>query len=156
MNKPFRYKRARRAETLPSIEVFPPAPTPTPIGGTIDGLQARQGEINLFQAAYRTGAVQSHIFRMSVGAPKGLPGWKELDFLFLTKAGNYVGIQVKDYEFVHHGEAATAEDLSDDAYILQELTKEGINLEGNKVISVDALDLETPEEAMKVVEEFLL
>lgn len=152
----FRYKRTKKWEKLPSVNALPPAEPPPAVGGTIDGLSAAQGELNLFNAAYKSGAVASHVFRMAVGAPKNKPGWKELDFLFLGKTGEYTAVQVRDYDFVHKGLDNQGKDMANDAFILQELTKEGVSVRDNKIFSISDDDLATPELAKRAVEDILL
>jgi hypothetical protein len=156
MNKQFKYKRIKKPAPLPAIDPEPLAETPVSPSGIIDGLKASLGEQNLLGAAYKTGLVSAHVFRMPVGAPKYMPGWKELDFLFTTKIGSYVAVQIKDYEFVHHGMASSSADNANDALMLQEFAKEGVLLQGNRIYSVDNNDLQTPEDAARVAKEILI
>jgi hypothetical protein len=152
----FRYSRSKKAP-LTALTVKQEMPVETEeYTGIIDGLEAKHGEENLFKQAYKTGAVMGHWFRVSIGAPRNMPGWKELDFLFLLKTGEYVAIQVRDYEFVHKGLEAEGSDMASDMFVLQELAKEGISVRGNSVISIDDNDLLTPELAKHTVQEILL
>ena len=154
---PFRYKRSKRVQPVPGIgDVRPEATVVQEYTGQIDGLKASQGEENLLRAAYKSGAIMSHSFRLPVGAPRNLPGWKELDFLFVTKSGQCVAVQVRDYDFVHKGAEAEGKDLFSDMYIVEELAKIGIFLRGNKIDTVSDDDLGTPEDAKKIVETILI
>jgi hypothetical protein len=153
---PFRYKRKKKAEKLPAVEVSGEPENLDEYAGSIDGLQATRGEENLLTAAYKTGMIMSHVFRMDIGAPKYRPGWKELDFLLMGKTGEYYAIQVRDYDFVHKGLENQGKDLADDSFVLQELKKNGIYVRENKIITISDDDLDTPELAKGTMEALLL
>jgi hypothetical protein len=150
--KGFRYKKTKAVDNLPIAQVQPEADIISEYTGMIDGLKASKGEENLFKAAYKYGAVISHAFRLAVGAPRNKPGYKELDFLFMGKSGEYTAIQIRDYDFIHKGAEAEGKDASNDAFILQELAKDGIFVRQNKVQTISDDDLETPELAKRSVE----
>jgi Holliday junction resolvase-like predicted endonuclease len=60
-------------------------------------------------------------FRYTLGAPRGLPGWKELDFL-VQKNGMVYPVEV-DTEFTHRNKGEA--DRLHDAIVLSELEQEG-------------------------------
>jgi hypothetical protein len=147
----FRYKKVRTKRPELAAHVIPDANVASEsYAGQIDGKRASQGEENLLHAAYKSGQVTQHQFREIVGT-----GLKELDFLFLTKTGENVAIQIRDYEFIHHGLEAEAKDTASDTYIMQELAKDGILLRGNRVYSISDDDLTTVADARKKLEEIL-
>jgi hypothetical protein len=152
--KSFKYRKVikRTALPIPKLEISMLVPIPQ-YAGTIDGLQSRHGEENLLNAAFQTGSISSYAFRLAVGAPRNFPGWKELDFLFSTKSGEYVAVQVRDFEFVHKGNVAEATDTADDIYIVGEFANEGISLKGNRVYTISAGDLNTLDDAKRKVME---
>ena len=63
-------------------------------------------------------------FRYTIGAPRGVPGWKELDYL-VEKNGQMYAIEI-DSIFTHRrkGEA----DRLHDAIVLSELEQQGMNV----------------------------
>jgi hypothetical protein len=155
--KPFKFKKTRKYPPSPEGGVKNPLP---PAGevytGTIDGYKASQGEENLLRGAYKTGLVVGHLFRMAVGAPRNKPGWKELDFLFQTSGGQYVAVQIRDFDFVHHGPIAEAGDIYNDAYILQNLKNMGFEPKGNRIYTVDDNSVATIDTAKQAAQEILL
>ena len=154
--KPFHFKSPRKhREHLPIPDVAQPVDDVAAYSGQIDGMKAAKGEENFLKGAFKTGLVGQYSFRVAVGAPRNMPGYKELDFLLQTKAGEYVAVQIRDYDFIHHGIVATAKDQASDAFIIQELGKQGINVRMNKIYSVSDDDLTTIEDARKKAEEVL-
>jgi hypothetical protein len=75
-----------------------------------------------------------------------------LDFLVQSKSGEYLGIQIRDYDFIHKGAEAESKDMATDIYILQELQKEGINLKGGKIITISDNDITTVDDAKRTLE----
>lgn len=69
--------------------------------------------------------VTSIAFRYAVGAPRGLPGWKELDVLAVSFGLAYA-IEV-DTEFTHRDKKQAADPLHD-AIVLNTLRAEGVNV----------------------------
>jgi hypothetical protein len=155
MEKVFKWKKIRRGQATQSVNPQPPANEAQTYTGVIDGLKASQGEENLYRAAYKTGLVSSHYFRMAIGAPRNKPGYKELDFLFETKTGDYVAIQIRDYDFVHKGLASAGKDAQDDSFVLVQLTSEGINVRGNRIYTISDDDLTTLEDAVIAIGEII-
>lgn len=78
--KPFRFRTSRRASPfpLPSIPRYSEH-TEEPLTGMVNDMEASAPEERLANAL--TKARIPFYFRYVVGAPRGLPGWKELDFL---------------------------------------------------------------------------
>ena len=92
--------------------------------GTVQGMKASKGEERFARALSKITAVDGFQFRYAVGAPKGLPGWKELDFV-VVKGGTLYAIEV-DTAFTHRDKKAS--DTLHDAIILKELAKLGMQL----------------------------
>jgi hypothetical protein len=151
--KPFQYKRVKKAERVDRPRIQPPAEDGNQYSGQIDGMKAAEGEENLYNAAIKTGHVIGLEFRKPVGAPRGMPGQKELDFLITLNTGEALAIQVRDYDFVHKGNKNAGEDEATDTYILMKLKTEGVTVRGNKIITISDDDLATPELARKAVED---
>jgi len=156
MIQPFKYKKTSKRPTPKGNFTIPAVKETETYTGEIDGMKATQGEENVLRGAYKTGLLLSHGFRVPIGAPRNKPGWKELDFLLSTKAGQYVAVQVRDSDFVHHGEAAEASDIFNDRYIIQQLKNEGVNLKDGKIFTVDDNDVTTVEDAKRLMERILL
>jgi len=154
--EPFKYKKSRRPKPEGTDMRTPILAEEEEYTGVIDGFPATQGEENVYKAAYKTGMVRGHVFRMAVGAPRNRPGWKELDFLFQTKYGNYVAIQIRDYDFIHKGATEETKDVYNDMYILQKLSEDGIALRDGKIHTIDDNDAITVEVAEKALEKILL
>jgi hypothetical protein len=156
---------------MPNKFRYPKTPKPRPIPvdkptisqeeedvytGIVLGDKASHGEENFYNAIMKTGMVSYVWFRYAVGAPRNLPGQKELDFLIITLSGAYIAVQIRDYEFVHAGAEMQAKDRYSDIYILEELRNNGITVVDNEIKSVDNKDVDTPEEAKKVAERMML
>lgn len=82
--------------------------------GTVKGVKASAPEERLARALDQAG--YQYLFRYSVGAPRGLPGWKELDFAVYA-AGLVNPIEV-DTAFTHRNKAAS--DQLHDAIIMND------------------------------------
>lgn len=79
--------------------------------GTVQGVKASAPEERMAKALDK--AKIQYEFRYTVGAPRGLPGWKELDFLILTK-GIVYALEV-DTAFTHRNKESS--DVLHDAII---------------------------------------
>lgn len=93
------------------------------LGGTVQGMPASAPEERLARALDKIDAVENYQFRYTVGAPRGLPGWKELDFLVFAR-GIAFAIEV-DSEFTHRDKAGRG-DVLHDAIVLNDLSQQGI------------------------------
>lgn len=80
MKKTFRFRTRRVTDRIP-LPSFPRRreATEEPLTGMVGDLQASAPEERLAKALDK--AKIPYRFRMTVGAPRGLPGWKELDFV---------------------------------------------------------------------------
>lgn len=98
-----------------------------PLTGKINNLKAAQGEERMARVLNKkmnTGNVRGYYFRSSPGLPKGLPGWKELDFEIFTLSGT-VAVSVEGASFVHHGESKRNQDLINELLLMERLKKLG-------------------------------
>lgn len=94
-----------------------------PLTGEINGLKAAQGEERLARVLNKkigAGSLRGFYFRSSPGLPKGLPGWKELDFEIFTLSGT-VAVSVEGASFVHHGEAKRNQDMINELLLMERL-----------------------------------
>ena len=92
--------------------------------GKVNGMKASAGEERFAKALRKITAVDGFEFRYTIGAPRGLPGWKELDFV-VVKGGTLYAVEV-DTAFTHRDKQAS--DTLHDAIVLQELAKLGMQL----------------------------
>lgn len=84
------------------------------LSGMVRGMGASDIEERFARSLDRMGV--SYWFRLPVGAPRGMPGYNELDFL--VNSGGYYPIQI-DGEYSHLGKEA--KDMIADARIMEEL-----------------------------------
>lgn len=91
--------------------------------GKVQGLDASASEERLGKALARSVRIQGFEFRHTLGAPRGLPGWKEVDYL-VSFGGLVYPIEV-DTVFTHRKKKEA--DRLHDAIVLSELGKLGIN-----------------------------
>jgi hypothetical protein len=82
--------------------------------GVVRDMKASDIEERFARSLDRMGV--SYWFRLPVGAPRGMPGYNELDFL--VQSGGYYPIQI-DGEYSHLGKEA--KDMIADARIMEEL-----------------------------------
>lgn len=101
------------------------------LGGTVQGKKASAPEERLFRALEEVG-ITGATFRYTVGAPRGLPGWKELDALIPAR-GLVYAVEV-DTAFTHREKGRA--DVLHDAIVLKELEKTGLSVYP-KVIHLD-------------------
>lgn len=109
----FKTKRNQAFIGLPSIPRLD-GPEPELLTGSVDGITASAPEERLAKALDK--ANLQYIFRYTVGAPRGLPGWKEIDFVVLTKGMLYL-VEV-DTAFTHR--AKENQDVLHDAIALND------------------------------------
>ena len=120
------------------------------LGGMVQGKKASAPEERLFRALDEIG-IDNAEFRYTIGAPRGLPGWKELDALIPTKSGLIFAVEV-DTAFTHREKGRA--DVLHDAIVLQDLTKQGMNI-WPKVIHLDGeSDLSDRRWALNTVKRF--
>lgn len=101
--KPFKFKLKKQTPLigLPSLPRIPANDSQEVLSGEVQGMKASAPEERLAKALDK--AQMQYLFRYTVGAPRGLPGWKELDFLILTK-GIIYAVEV-DTAFTHRDKA---------------------------------------------------
>lgn len=117
------------------------------LSGSVQGVKASAPEERLAKAL--DGQRTSYQFRYTVGAPRGLPGWKEVDFI-IAAFSQYFAVEV-DTAFTHREKGRA--DVLHDAIVLHELKKEGMPMFPT-VLHVDGeSDLATRENALRWVKE---
>lgn len=122
--------------------------------GMVQGKTAAQDEERFARALDRNSQVMGYEFRLAVGAPKGMPGWRELDFLVETYSG-YRAFEIDDTSFVHKGESARATDRLHDISRVQALQNMGAEV-AHGVEHVDAVaHLQNQNDANRKVRELI-
>lgn len=84
-------------------------------------MKASAGEERFAKALAKITAVDGFQFRYTIGAPRGLPGWKEIDFVVIKQ--NMLYAFEVDTAFTHRDKKAS--DVLHDAIALKELAKLG-------------------------------
>lgn len=120
------------------------------LAGSFRGMKASDIEERFGNALQKSGRVRNVFFRVPVGAPRGMPGWKELDFLVETYYG-YRAFQTDDVEFVHVG--SRDKDRLTDMIILEELRKMGTKV--NVIERIPSTRLGNGIQAKNTVRELL-
>lgn len=118
------------------------------LSGYFDGIPANRGEEFFMQEADRMENVRSVEFRMTLGAPKGLPGWLELDALIETYNG-FRAFEIDDMSFVHLGQREAAETKVKDSRRIDGLRRMAISV--REIEHVDAAELGTRADAAEVL-----
>lgn len=141
---PFKYKK----KSVPRIPLDTKKPdfadTPEQLVGEIAGMPASDLEERFYNMLNRSSAVWQKYFRMTLGAPRGLPGWLELDFLVETTYG-WRAFEIDDVSFIHKGESERQEGLEKDLRRLDSLKKKGIDV--REIEHVTNEELGTQEDA---------
>ena len=142
----------RHRKTLVPLKSLKPkfANEPEQLSGQVDGMPASDLEERFIKAARKHPSVKQAIFRLTLGAPKGMPGWLELDVLMDTTLG-YRAIEIDDMSFIHKGEGERQEALLKDMRRLESLKHYGINL--SQVEHVPHTKLETQADANRWMQE---
>lgn len=114
--KPFQFKIVKRAikVDLPSYTSIQADTEPEQLTGVVQGMNASAPEERMAKALDKAGI--QYIFRYTVGAPRGLPGWKELDFL-VSSGGLLHAVEV-DTAFTHRNKQQS--DVLHDAIVLND------------------------------------
>jgi hypothetical protein len=94
------------------------------------------------------GQVRDFYFRSSPGIPKGIPGWKELDYEIMTPHGN-IAISVEGAAFVHRGESKRNQDKINELLLMERLKKLGRAVA--KIHRIFDYELTTEEDAEKAL-----
>jgi len=119
--KPFKFRRVAHPTRIP-LEPFPAldrAVDDEALTGSVQGKQASAPEERLAKALDKANI--QYYFRYAVGAPRNMPGWKELDFL-ISHAGMVYALEV-DTAFTHRKKAYS--DVLHDAIIQNDRTING-------------------------------
>lgn len=123
------------------------------LSGYVDGYPAARGEEFFMSEARKSKNVLDSEFRMTLGAPRHMPGWLELDALIGTLAG-YRAFEIDDMSFVHLGQRESAETVVKDHRRIEGLRKIGVSV--RKIEHLDAADLDNRQDTKKVIEELRL
>jgi hypothetical protein len=111
----FKFKISRPSFNIP-LPSLPTLSNPEEEGltGAVQGKQASAPEERFARALDKLNI--TYLFRYTVGAPRGLPGWKELDFLIQN--GSIIYAYEVDTAFTHREKAYA--DVLHDAIILND------------------------------------
>lgn len=112
----FKFRKTRSPVKI-NLPGFPPLQSrdePEALTGYVNDMDASAPEERLAKALDKAGV--SYYFRWTVGAPRGLPGWKEVDFIVMS-GGLLYTVEV-DTAFTHRSKAMA--DILHDAIILND------------------------------------
>ena len=115
--------------------------------GEVKGFKASQGEERAATALTKNEKVREFYFRMTIGAERNMPGFKELDLLVEKIDGSYVAIEV-DSAFTHRDKGTS--DVLHDAIVLNAL--KSLNIHPQVIhldIDRDLPDQKTADKTMK-------
>jgi len=125
---PVKIRKARRPRPILPSPHKPRVDTgdePEILGGEVQNKKASAPEERLAKALDKVPSVDAYEFRYTIGAPRGMPGWKELDFL-ISARGQVFAVEV-DSEFTHRNKSGRG-DVLHDAIVLQDLNKQGMQV----------------------------
>lgn len=91
------------------------------LAGTVQGMKASAAEERYARALDKLKSVDYYEFRYTVGAPRGLPGYKEVDFVVSSHGVIY--LEEIDSPFTHRNKQRA--DVLHDAIVLNEFEKLG-------------------------------
>lgn len=130
--KTFRFRKQRRAEPfpLPSIPRYSDHNEEV-LTGMVGDMTASAPEERMAMALSKANV--PYYFRYTVGAPRGLPGWKELDFL-ASSNGVLYALEV-DTAFTHRDKQNA--DVLHDAIVLNDPQIQAMGILYPQVIHVD-------------------
>lgn len=127
-------------------------PKEEPLSGQINGLRAAQGEERFARSLnkrMKTGTVRTFYFRSSPGLPKGISGWKELDFEIFLTSGT-MAVSVEGAAFVHRGESKRNQDKLNELLLMERLAKLGRPVAKiERVFDYELKDQDGAEKVMK-------
>lgn len=124
------------------------------LSGYVDGIPAARGEEFFVQEVRKHPNHRSSEFRMTLGAPRNLPGWLEMDVLIETYSG-YRAFEIDDMSFVHLGQRESAETVIKDKRRMDGLSKMGI-YPRKGIEHLDAADLDDRQLTRKTLRELQL
>ncbi len=110
------------------------------LSGFVDGIPAARGEEFFMQEVRKLPNHKGSQFRMTLGAPRNMPGWLEMDALIETING-YRAFEIDDMSFVHLGQRESAETKVKDLRRMNGLAKYGITPRKG-IEHIDAADLD--------------
>ncbi len=119
--KRLKFQRVRRAPPiLPKggLRRSPSAAEPEALTGEVKGFKASAGEERAANALGQNSKVADFFFRMTIGAERNMPGFKELDYLIESTSGMYYAVEV-DSAFTHRDKGTS--DILHDAIVLENL-----------------------------------
>lgn len=148
----FQYKVRKKFPVEPPLGKPEFASEAEQLIGEWDGMPASDIEERWAKATAGNPKVLQTEFRVALGAPKGMPGWKELDFLHNTVHG-WKAIEIDDTSFVHKGASGKAEIVNEDIVRLMGLRQLGINVP--EIIHVDGARLQTQDDAKRAQREII-
>lgn len=145
-----RIRRLRPAAAVPPSPFKPHAAADNAevLTGTVQGMKASAPEERLARALNKTKKVNGYQFRYTVGAPRGLPGWKECDFVVSSFGQTYL-IEV-DSKFSHRKKKEA--DRLHDAILLNEFNKQGTSTYPRVIhldMDADLIDQKTADTTAK-------
>lgn len=148
----FKYKRIPKREDVkfPSNRPKIAKEGEEILSGYVDGIPAKRDEEFFMQEVRKLPNVRSTEFRMTLGAPRHMPGWLELDALVETYSG-YRAFEIDDMSFVHLGMREAAETRLKDIRRKEGLAKYGINI--IKVEHIDAKKLDNRKITKETIQE---
>jgi len=150
----FRYTKAHKPK--PVLDIRRPLPRPADaenMTGFINGIPAdSQAEERFFNYASRARGVYGVMYKLEdLVAPRGMPGWKQLDFLVQMRSGEYRAFQLGDMSFIHEGQRAGSIDFMNDILIQKGLRNQGVEV--SKIEWINSADLDTNDLAEITVKE---
>lgn len=148
---PFKYKVPRRGRRPNIVSRRPSfAKDEEQLTGQFRGMKASDIEERFGNSLQRNRRIRNVYFRVPVGAPRGMPGWKELDFLVETYSG-WRAFQTDDVEFVHVG--SDSRDALTDVIILEALRRDGIYI--SRVERIQSIRITDDEQSDQTVRELI-
>ena len=98
---------------------------PEVLSGVVQDKKASAPEERLAKALDKLPSVEEYEFRKTLGAPRGLPGWFEVDYVVASRGIAYA-IEV-DSEFTHRMKTGRG-DVLHDAKVLKQLKGQGMTV----------------------------
>jgi hypothetical protein len=129
---------------------------PEALSGMIQGKVADSAAEERFaQSLAKDPRVMNYWYKLEdLVAPKGMPGWKQLDFLVQSVGGQYTAVAMADLTFVHHGAASNSTDALDSMLFKNALASQGINID--QVQWLDASKYDTQEASDQQVRDMMI
>lgn len=135
MLEPFQYRVRKKKQPVNVRKTPTTATEPEQLVGSVHGYNASEIEERFAKALDKREI--TYWFRVAINAERGMPGWKELDFL--VEHFGIWPVEVEDVTYVHRG--TSAEDALKDAITMESLK----DYNPHPVIHVTNFELETQE-----------